>query len=392
MTTIKISRNMLLGALLRLRHTFIRKNALPIMSDYLFEIGDGGLEVTSSDGETVTMLRIPLGNEAVWHEGNPRMRFCVFRHFLIPALKALDEQDLTITVRDYQIEVAHTEGSFRIGTEDASKYPVFTRPSRDRYRHSMSVEAPGLSHWLDTLRFATASDELRPVMNGIVFNFISGSLELAASDGHKLVRIRKPSVVIEEDASIIINKKTIDILSSVLPRTGHVDFCFNEYLPDEKVAESMFCITYEDGSEMTVRSRGIDGRYPNYNSVIPASWGCTVKIDRRNLIKTLNRAVLFTNDMVRLRLEDGRMVVTCNDSDYQLDCNERIAAEVVEGALMGLPFGLKAKSLLQILHRLQSGSVLIRVADPTRAVILEPEPQPDVEQITMLMMPMLIND
>ena len=397
MTTIKISRNMLLGALLRLRHTFLRKNALPIMSDYLFEIGDGGLEVTSSDGETVTTVRIPLGEEAVTHEGEQRMRFCVFRHFLLQAVKALDEQDLTINVLDYQIRIVHADGQFGIGTEDASEYPVFAFPSSDQYRHSMSVETPGLSHWLETLSFAVSKDMLRPVMNGIVFNFTGGNLELAASDGHRLVRIRKSSVGIEKNANIIINKKTIDILSSVLPKTGHVDFCFNEYLPDEKEpkrAESMFCINYEDGCEMKIYSRGIEGRYPNYNSVIPARWECAVRIDRRNLIKILNRTMIFTNssDMIRLRLEEGLMELSCGDTDEMLDCKERIPAEVVDGTLMGLPFGLKAQMLQQCLHRLQSGSVLLKVTDPSRAVILEPEPQPDVEEITMLIMPMLIND
>ena len=384
-------------ALLRLRHTFIRNNVFPIMSDYLFEIGDGVLEVTSSDGETITKLCIPLDNEAVSHEDAPRMRFCVFRSFLVRALKALDEQDLTINVLDYQIRIVHADGQFGIGTEDASEYPVFTYPPKEKFRHSMSVEAPGLAHWLETLSFATSEDQLRPVMNGIIFNFSGGDLELAASDGHKLVRIRKSSVGIKEDANIIIKKKTIGILRSVLPKTGHVDFCFNEYLPDEKEplrAESMFSITYEDGSEMKIFSRGVDGRYPNYNSVIPVGWECVVRLDRRNLIKVLNRTVIFTssNDMIRLKLEEGHMEMSCCDTDEMLDCNERISAEVVDGTLMGLPFGLKAPMLLQCLCRLQSGSVLLKVTDPSRAIILEPEPQPDVEQITMLIMPMLIND
>lgn len=398
MTTIKISRNRLLSTLLRLRHVFLKKNALPILDDYLFVIDGNELTVTSCNGEIFASETLLLPDGAITHDGEERLRWCVYRGNILPALKTLDEQEITIRVMEYQVSFTHDCGKFSVPIDDANEFPTCEYFVSKHLIHHIKLEAPGVAHWLDVLYSAMADDELRPVMNGIVLDFTPDALCIVASDGHRLIRIRKESMKSDGNFQLIIPKKVVNILRSVLPKTGHVDLFFNEYRHEDENpdrADASMDIELDDGHHLYISFRGIEGRYPNYGSVIPDNHSLLFSVNRQQLIRSLERATLFSNCSSNLGVlnvtDENKLIISSSDKDFEISSDETIPCDVREDGVK-LPFGVRISTLIQCLKKLSAKNVIFKMIDSSRPIIFEPEPQPDVEDITVLIMPMLLSD
>ena len=229
--------------------------------------------------------------------------------------------------------------------------------------------------------FATAQDELRPVMNGIYFDMTPDALAIVASDGHKLVRNKNYTIKSEVPAAFILPKKPATLLKNVLQRDGgDVVIRFNERNAEIKFGES------------TLSCRLIEGRYPNYNSVIPMNNPNQITIDRKSLIGALRRVLPFASDssqLIRFRVESGKLTLSSEDIDFATSAKEELTCEY-SGTPMSI--GFKGPSLTEILNNLDSEEVIVELADPSRAGLIVPSEQPENEDVLMLIMPMLLND
>ena len=394
MIEIKIQKKQLLDCLLRLRKSF-GKNAFPILNDYKFELDGNKLSVVVFDGKTLTRESFYLPDEAIKVENDNRKTWCINRYCLVPPLRTLDEQEITMQVMDYQVRIIHNLGSFSIHIEDGNEFPEFMCSLGDVAVTHLNLEAPGLRHWFDILHPALAIDELRPVMNGILFDCEEDSLTLCASDGHKLVRIRKSNLGGYKQ-QFIMPRKPINILSYLLPKTGMVDFSFSaKGLNKSGRPVGHIEIEYENDVEHTLEIffLGIDGRYPNYNSVIPTTNASSISVERRQLINSLERAKCLSNEshlMAKLNIGNDTIGIIAENIDLELFCDESIPCEIHEN--MGLPMtiGVKTTGMIDLLKRITTSTILIKLQDPSRAIIVEPEPQPDVEDVTLLFMPMYV--
>ena len=228
--------------------------------------------------------------------------------------------------------------------------------------------------------FATASDELRPVMNGIYFDLTPESLAIVASDGHKLVRSKNFTVKSETPSSFNLPKKPASLLKNILSKDDEATIKF-----DARRAE----IQFSDG---VLKCRLIDGRYPNYNSVIPANNPCEITVDRKGLQSALRRVLPFASEssqLIRFHIESGRFEVSSEDIDFSTSAKEVLACEYSGSSIS---IGFKGSSLMEILGNLNSDQVVFHLADPSRAGIIVPAEQPEDEDILMLIMPMLLNE
>ena len=229
--------------------------------------------------------------------------------------------------------------------------------------------------------FATAQDELRPVMNGIYFDLTPDYLAIVASDGHKLVRNKILSIRSEQPSSFILPKKPASLLKNLLGKDGEdVIIRF-----DERNAQ----IDFGDGQ---ITCRLIEGRYPNYNSVIPQSNPNQLIVDRQGLLAALRRVQPFANDssnLIRFHVEGGTLQLDAEDYDFSKTATERMACQY-DGQPMSI--GFKGSSFIEILSNFDCTDVLIQLADPSRAGLVLPSEQPENQDVLMLMMPMLIND
>ena len=351
------------------------KNSLPILDSFLFQIANGEMTVTASDSDNIIKSKIELTD----NEGEGE--FCVPNRVILDALKELPEQPLNFEVDTdtFAIKIVYQNGLYNFTGQNAQEYPS-TQSMGDGCT-TVTLPTEVLIDNISRSLFATANDELRPVMNGIYFDLTPDALAIVASDGHKLVRSKNFNIKSEIPASFNLPKKPAGLLKNILSKDGDdVIIKFND-----RSAE----ITFNDG---VLKCRLIDGRYPNYNSVIPNNNPCEATVDRKGLQSALRRVLPFASEssqLVRFHLEPGRFEVSSEDIDFSTSAKEVLACEYV-----GTPIsiGFKGSSLMEILSNLTSDQVIIRLADPSRAGIVVPAEQPENEDILMLIMPMLLND
>jgi len=351
------------------------KNSLPILDSFLFEVRNGVLTITASDSENMMQSALELT------ESDGEGCFAVPNRTVLDAVKELPEQPLTFEVdtQNLTIRILYQNGLYNFTAQNADEYPRMQQLPENAA--TINIQATVLADNINRSLFATAQDELRPVMNGIYFDLTPDSLAIVASDGHKLVRNKNFSIKSETPAAFILPKKPATLLKNVLSKdTGDVIVKF-----DERNAE----ITFTDGC---LTCRLIEGRYPNYNSVIPQNNPNQLTIDRRALIGAIRRVLPFASEssqLIRFHLEAGKLELSSEDIDFATSAREELPCEY-NGQTMNI--GFKGSSISEILNNMESDDINIELADPSRAGIIVPAEQPEDEDILMLIMPMLLND
>ena len=361
--------------LLTLSRVINSKNSLPILDCFLFSVHDGQLTVTASDSENV--MRGTLNLENCEGEGD----FAVNNHTILDAVKELPEQPLSLDVDmgEMKIYITYQNGSYNFPILNADEYPKTQTVSENAT--TITIDAGIRSDNINRSLFATAQDELRPVMNGIYFDLQADSLAIVASDGHKLVRNKNFMIKSDIPASFILPKKPATLLKNVLSKDGgDVVIRFDDRSAD---------ISFAEGN---LSCRLIEGKYPNYNSVIPQDNPNQVTIDRKSLIGALRRVLPFASDssqLIRFHVAAGLLELRAEDIDFATSAKESVTCEYGGNPM---DIGFKGSSMLEILNNLESEDVTIQLADPSRAGIIIPGVQPENEDILMLIMPMLLND
>lgn len=370
-----VSSTALLSRLQAVGKVIASKNTLPILDNFLFQLEGNVLTVTASDVETRLVTSVEVMNA----QGSGL--FCVSAKMLLEPLKELPEQPLTFDVNDANLEVfIHFQnGKYNFIGQKGDTYPQQKPLSEQAVE--VVIDAQQLLNGISRSLFATADDELRPVMNGIYFDFHTDDLTFVASDGHKLVRLRNLSVKSEERASFILPKKPATLLKTLLAKEdGVVRLQF-----DDNNAY-VHCANFE------MVCRLIEGRYPNYNSVIPKENPFQVTIDRLSLLNALKRVSVFSNQsssLIKLHLKDNLLTVSAQDIDFSTSAEERIPC-AYEGDELSI--GFKATYLIDILGNLSSTDVILQLADPSRAGLIFPSENEENEDFLMLLMPMMLND
>lgn len=351
------------------------KNALPILGDFVFEIKENVLYLTASDSENVMKTQLDLT------ESDSNSRFAIANHDLLEAVKGFSEQPITFEVNQEQniVRISYQNGLFSLPIENADEFPMAQSVSENA--NTITLPNAILAENINRSIFATAQDELRPVMNGIYFDLTPDCLAVVASDGHKLVRNKVFTIKSEQPAAFILPKKPANLLRNLLGKDGgDVTIRF-----DERNAE----VNYGDG---TIQCRLIEGRYPNYNSVIPQSNPNELRVDRLGLLAALRRVQPFANDssnLIRFHVEDSTLQLDAEDYDFSKTATERMSCEY-NGQTMSI--GFKGSSFIEVLSNFDCPDVIIQLADPSRAGLVLPSEQPENQDVLMLMMPMLIND
>ena len=352
------------------------KNSLPILDCFLFQVANGEMSITASDSDNVIKSTLALTD----HDGEGE--FCVPNRVILDALKELPEQPLHFDVdaagEAIAIKIVYQNGLYNFTGQSAEEYPR-THSMTDACT-TVSLPTEMLINNISRSLFATANDELRPVMNGIYFDLTADALAIVASDGHKLVRSKNFTIKSESPSAFNLPKKPASLLKNILSKDG--DDAIIKF--DDRSAE----IKFTDG---VMRCRLIDGRYPNYNSVIPNNPN-EVTVDRKGLQSALRRVLPFASEssqLIRFHIESGRFEVSSEDIDFSTSAKEQLSCEY-NGSPISI--GFKGSSLMEILGNITSDNIIIQLADPSRAGIIVPAEQPENEDILMLIMPMLLND
>lgn len=351
------------------------KNTMNILDCFLFEVSNNVLTVTASDTENVMQTTIELADCS--GDG----RFAISNRTILNAVKELPEQPLSFIVDEssLNVEIDYLNGTFNLAAQPADEFPMMQEMDGDIT--TMTMDATLFAEALSRSLFATSQDEIRPVMGGVYFDLTPDFLAVVATDGHKLVRNRILTVKSDTPATFILPQKPAQLMKAVLPKCeGDVVVRFSAKAAEIRYAEGKLdcCL--------------IEGRYPNYNSVIPTSNANCINIDRKSLMGALKRVLPFASEssqLIRFHVEPGKLRLAAEDIDFSTSAKESLACEY-SGVKMDI--GFKGSAMYEILNNMSGDEVTIQLADPSRAGVVVPTVQPEGQEVLMLIMPMLLND
>lgn len=353
------------------------KNTLPILDNILFDLSSNNeLTLTASDLETTLITKMKLENAA-----EPGV-VALPAKLLTDTLKEFADQPLSfdINLENYAVVISSENGKFNIVGQNGADFPAIPSPKTDSLvslKFPVEVMATGISR----TQFATADDEMRPVMNGIFVELTPTDITFVASDAHKLVRYKRTDVSASSASSFILPKKPANLLRNILPKDEESELIL-EF--DNKNA-------YFTTSEYRLVCRLIEGAYPSYNAVIPTNNPNVLTIDRLDLNNSLRRVSVFSNqssNLIKLSLSGNQLMVSAQDIDFSISAYERLNC-IYDGDEMEI--GFKSAFLVEILSNIGASTVKIEMSDPSRAgIILPAENDRENEDLLMLLMPMSV--
>lgn len=348
-------------------------NTLAILDNFLFELDKNSLKVTASDLETTISGKLDV-------ESDSKGSIAVPARLLQDILKSFPEQPLTFIVEENNtIEISSNHGKYALAYADGAEFPKaieITNPS------STSIQSDILATAISKTIFASGNDDLRPVMSGVFFQFSSESLTFVATDAHKLVKYIREDLKASETAEFIMPKKPLNLMKSIL--AGSEEQVVIEY--NESNAKFIF-----DNTELVCRL--IDGKYPNYEAVIPKENPNKLTIERSQFLSSVRRVSIFSNKtthQIRLKIAGAELNVSAEDIDYSNKAEERLTCSY-QGDDMQI--GFNSRFLTEMLANLTCDEVSLEMSLPNRAGILTPVDGLDEgEQIMMLVMPVMLNN
>ncbi|MFR9166512.1 MAG: DNA polymerase III subunit beta [Dysgonomonas sp.] len=370
-----VSSSALLSHLQAISKVINSKNTLPILDCFLLDISGTNLTLTAADTETRLVTSLEISEV----EGNGKL--AINARNLLDPLKELPDQPLTFEINDENLEVFiyFHNGKYNFIGQSGADYPQPKDLSEEAI--SLTIDPQILITGINSTIFASADDELRPVMNGIFFDITTDDLTIVASDGHKLVRYKTLTTKGNERASFILPKKPANLLRTLLTKETEpvvIKFDSNN--------------AYIKMSAYTMTCRFIEGRYPNYNSVIPQDNPNKVTVDRLEFLNALKRVSVFSNpasSLVKLQLSSNQIMIFAQDIDFSTAAEETITCEYT-GTAMNI--GFKSNFLIEILNNIPASEVTLELSDPSRAGLILPVDKDSEEDLLMLLMPMMLND
>ncbi len=367
-----VSSSYLLKQLQVLGGVINNSNTLPILDNFLFELSNNTLTVSASDLETTMSATLEVESES---EGS----IAVPAKLLLDTLKTFPEQPLTFVIEDNStIEISSNHGKYALAYADGAEFPkavTLADPS------STTIMGDILATAISKTIFAAGNDDLRPVMSGVFFQFSSENLTFVATDAHKLVKYQRTDVTASEVAEFIMPKKPLNLLKGILG--GSESDVVIEY--NESNAKFTF-----DNVELVCRL--IDGKYPNYEAVIPKENPNKLSIDRTQFLSSVRRVSIFSNKtthQIRLKIAGAELNISAEDIDYSNKAEERLTCEYMGDDMQ---IGFNSRFLTEMLNNLNADDVTLEMSLPNRAGILTPVDGLDEgESITMLVMPVMLN-
>ena len=369
-----VSSSTLTSALMSINGVLSTKNSLPILDNYLFEVKENTLIVIASDIETTMQVSVEL----VMAEGEGSL--AIPAKIILETLKTFSNTPVTFDI-DFDsklITLSTDTGSYKNIGYDAEEFPKVAE-----IENSKSIQLPSayLQRALGKTHFATGNDEMRPVMMGINVEFTSGGIIFVGTDAHKLVRFIYKGVKSEEEDSFVLPKKPMNMLRNNLSGND------NETV---EVNYNKTNVKFTFGN-LTMTSRLVNGRYPNYEAVIPVNNPNILILDRLSFLNTLRRVSIYANQstlQVRLAISGSSMEMSAEDIDYSNAGTEQL---IVNYTGEDLQIGFNSKFLIEMLQNMDSEQVQIEMSTPGRAGIIVPyNDGNDDEEILMLVMPIML--
>lgn len=365
-----ISSGALLKQLQGLSGVLSTSNTLPILDNFLFEIEDGQLTISASDVETTMKAMMEVDAEI---DG----RVAIPAKLLLDILKNLPDQPCAfgIDLENYTIEISYDNGKSKMVGFDADDFP---RAPKLEGGDIIKISGDVVSNAINKTLFATGVDDLRPVMSGVFCEFSPESITFVATDAHKLVRYTRKDSQASGSSSFILPKKPLNLLKSNLKGEEEVQLEYNE---------SNAIFTFND---MVLSCRLIDGKYPNYEAVIPRETPNILTVDRQQILSSIKRVSIFaskTTHQIVFKLIGSELSLSAEDVDFANAAKERLTCDYAGD---DMEIGFNSRFLLEMLNNLDSKEIMLKLSESNRAGLIVPVDLPDHEDVLMVIMPVMI--
>jgi len=362
----------LLKQLQKLNGVISSSNTLPILDNFLFDIKDNQMSIVASDLET-TMIS-SIGVEA---DGDGKITIAA--RILIDTLKTFSNQPLTFIVdtTTFGIEMSSELGNYKLAGQNADEFPKIPALQSS---FSTTIKGDILSNAINKTLFASGNDELRPVMSGVFCELSSEQTTFVATDAHKLVRHSRTDVKSENSASFIVPKKPLTILRNNIVDDADITLEYNE-------TNALFSF-----DNITIICRLIDGKYPNYEAVIPKENPNKLTIETSSLLSSIKRVSIYANKtthQIRFKVAGSELQITSEDLDFANKAEERLPCQY-QGEDMEI--GFNSKFVIDMLNNIGAEQISIEMSASNRAGIILPlDGLEDGENTLMLVMPVMLN-
>jgi len=346
---------------------------MSILDNFLFQLSGNTLTITTSDLETTVQASIPV--QDVEREGT-----VAILKLLTDSLKEFPEQPLEFSFdqENMMIDLSSEKGKSHFPGLPGDDFPE--PPQLQEDYTELSIPAAVLLEGISRSLYATAEEEMRPVMNGILFDIDENQTTLVASDAHKLLCYTRKDIIASKPSKFILPKKPASLLKTLLPKVSeNVQIQF-----DDKNA--VFILP-----NYRLVCRLVEGNYPAYRTVLPANNINKAVVDRIEFLSSVRRVAVCSNqasNLIRIKLEHEEITVSAQNLDFSISAYERIGCQY-DGDPMEI--GFKWGFLAEILANLPGQSVSFELSDPSRAALLIPMELSDAnEEICALIMPLMI--
>lgn len=370
-----ISSTTLLKNVQAISGVLVSNSTLPILDDFLFELTEDSLKITASDQETTMVVTVKP--EEIAESG----RIAIPAKLLIEWLKTLPDTPVNFAIDtvNYSVHITSGEGKFNLSGHDPDEYPILPEIIDTQ---SFTVNSDLLLTGIAKTLFATGNDELRPAMSGVFCEVNPEKITFVSTDAHKLVRYERKDFTSNTEVSFIFPKKALTQIKGALAASNVEDVTIS--YTDKNIVFGM--------GNIVLTCVQIEGRFPNYNAVIPTDNPNILTVDRYLLLNTLKRVSVFSSQathLIRLSITGQSLVVMADDIDYSNDGRERITCDY-NGEDMDI--GFSAKFLIDMLNNIENDTVRIELSQPNRAGLIIPaDKSNDNEDILMLIMPIMLN-
>ena len=367
-----VNSSTLLKELQKLNGVISSSNTLPILDNFLFEIEDGKIKIIASDLETTMISEITT-------ESSSNGQITIPSKILIDTLKTFSNQPLTFLIDEETkgIEISSENGNYKLAGQDAKEFPKvpeMTSPS------SFLITSSVLLNAINKTLFASGNDELRPVMSGVFCELSEENITFVATDAHKLVKHTRTNISSNGNSSFILPKKPLSLLKNNIDADSDINIDFNE----TNVKFSL--------ENITLICRLIDGKYPNYDAVIPKDNPNKLVINKDELLNSIKRVSIYaskTTHQIRLKVAGSQLQITSEDLDFANKAEERLTCSY-EGE--DIEIGFNSRFVIDMLNNIGSEQICLEMSAPNRAGIILPlDGQDENEDTLMLVMPVMLN-
>jgi DNA polymerase-3 subunit beta len=368
-----ISSSLLLKNLQAIIGVINTNNTLPILDDFLFELREDALSITSSDLETT--MSVTVKPDKTEEDGS----VAIPAKILVETLKTFPDIPLSFSINESSliVEISAGEGKYKLSGHKSDEYP--RTPSLEETT-SVEMDSMTLANAINKTLFATGNDELRLVLSGVFCELSQEDTTFVATDAHKLVRYKRTDATSKDSANFILPKKPLNLLKNLLAsQETQVKLEYNQ-------TNAFFSF-----SNISLICRLIDGKYPNYDAVIPTNNPNKLTIDRISLLTSIRRVSIFANQsthQIRFKISGKELVLSAEDTDFSNEAKERLTCNY-EGD--DIEIGFNSKFMVEMLNNIDTDEVLLEMSAPNRAGILLPVGNENKsEDILMLVMPVML--